>query len=131
MEEKKYDVIAFTDKGFSLDVRVDPDEDTVWLTKGQMAMLFDRDRSVISRHIKSIYNEGELSEKKYLCIFYTRTFNPKKIIRIDNVQSRCHHLRGLPREIWPRDLVQEMGFIDPQTISAQRVRCGREKAFGP
>ena len=60
---KKYDVIAFTDKGFSLDVRVDPDKDTVWLTKDQMAMLFDRDRSVISRHIKSIYNEGELSEK--------------------------------------------------------------------
>ena len=46
MEEKKYDLIAFTDKGLSLDVRVDPDEDTVWLTKDQMAMLFDRDRSV-------------------------------------------------------------------------------------
>ena len=81
MEEKKYDLIAFTDKGLSLDVRVDPDEDTVWLTKDQMAMLFDRDRSVISRHIKSIYKEGELSEKKYLCIFCTRTFNPKKIIK--------------------------------------------------
>ena len=78
-EEEKYDLIAFTDKGLSLDVRVDPDEDTVWLTKDQMALLFDRDRSAISRHIKSIYKEGELSKKKNLCIFCTRTFNPKKI----------------------------------------------------
>ncbi|MBQ2494292.1 MAG: virulence RhuM family protein [Bacilli bacterium] len=62
MKEKKYDLIAFTDKGLSLDVRVDPDEDTVWLTKDQMAMLFDRDRSVISRHISNIYKEKELNE---------------------------------------------------------------------
>jgi len=55
MEEKKYDLIAFTDKGLSLDVRVDSDEDTVWLTKDQMALLFDRGRSIISRHIKNIY----------------------------------------------------------------------------
>ena len=62
MEEKKYDLIAFTDKGLSLDVRVDPDEDTVWLTKDQMALLFDRDRSAISRHISNIFNEGEASK---------------------------------------------------------------------
>ena len=35
-------------------------EDTVWLTKEQIAILFDRDRSVISRHINNIYNEEEL-----------------------------------------------------------------------
>ncbi|MBR1847513.1 MAG: hypothetical protein IJ787_07355 [Bacilli bacterium] len=62
MEERKYDLIAFTDKGLCFDVRVDPDEDTVWLTKDQMAMLFDRDRSVISRHISNIFKEKELNE---------------------------------------------------------------------
>ena len=77
MEEKKYDLIAFTDKGLSLDVRVDPDEDTVWLTKDQMAELFDRDRSVISRHIKSIYKEGELSEKS-TCAFFARVPSSRK-----------------------------------------------------
>ena len=44
MEEKKYDLIAFTDKGLSLDVRVDPDEDTVWLTQTEMAELFNAKR---------------------------------------------------------------------------------------
>jgi hypothetical protein len=34
--------------------------DTVWLSLGQMAELFQRDKSVISRHIKNVYDEGEL-----------------------------------------------------------------------
>ena len=62
MEERKYDLIAFTDKGLCFDVRVDLNEDTVWLTKDQMAELFDRDRSVISRHISNIFKEKELNE---------------------------------------------------------------------
>ena len=77
MEEKKYDLITFTDKGLCLDVRVDPDKDTVWLTKDQMATLFDRDRSVISHHIKSIYKEGELSEKS-TCAYFARVPSTRK-----------------------------------------------------
>jgi len=36
------------------------DEETIWLTLDQMASLFDRDKSTISRHIKNVYDEGEL-----------------------------------------------------------------------
>ena len=43
----------------SIDVKLD--DETVWLTKEQMAMLFERDRTVIQRHIRNIYNEGELT----------------------------------------------------------------------
>lgn len=39
------------------------DGDTVWLSKAQMAELFQRDRSVISKHIKNIFEEGELSRE--------------------------------------------------------------------
>ena len=45
----------------SIDVKLD--NETVWLTKEQMALLFERDRSVISRHIRNIFQEGELDEK--------------------------------------------------------------------
>ena len=58
-----YELIRFKDNGFELDVEVSPDEDTVWLSKEQMALLFDRDRSVISKHIKKIFQESELDEK--------------------------------------------------------------------
>jgi hypothetical protein len=39
------------------------DNETAWLTQAQMADLFQRDRSVITKHISNIFGEGELSEK--------------------------------------------------------------------
>lgn len=44
-------------------MNVSPEEDTVWLSKEQIAELFDRDRFVISRHIKNIFAEEEADEK--------------------------------------------------------------------
>ena len=66
MEEKKYELIKFNDGEFSLDVNVSPSEDTVWLTKEQIAILFDRNRTVISKHISNIYREGEL-DRRSIC----------------------------------------------------------------
>ena len=56
----KYEVVKFVNDSLELEVNVSPDEDTVWLTKDQISLLFDRDRTVISRHINTIYKEGEL-----------------------------------------------------------------------
>ena len=59
MEEKGEIVIYQTQDGITqLDVRLDGD--TVWLSQDQMAQLFERDKSVITRHISNIYSEGEL-----------------------------------------------------------------------
>ena len=58
-----YELIRFKDNGFELDVNVSPQEETVWLTKDEMALLFERDRTAISRHIHNIYREGELDPK--------------------------------------------------------------------
>lgn len=44
-----------------LDVQVA--DETVWLTFDQLAMLFDRDKSVISRHLRNIYAEGEFTRE--------------------------------------------------------------------
>ena len=44
-----------------LDVRLE--QDTVWLTQAQMAELFGRERSVITKHINNVFNEGELAKK--------------------------------------------------------------------
>ena len=63
LDMKKYEIITFKNNNVQLDVNVSPNEDTVWLTKDQMSALFDRDRTVITRHINKIYKEGELDEK--------------------------------------------------------------------
>lgn len=61
--DEKYEVVKFEQDNLILDVNVSPKEDTVWLSKEDMSILFDRDRSVISRHIKKIFEEKELTEK--------------------------------------------------------------------
>jgi hypothetical protein len=55
------------DETIRLEVRMG--EETVWLTQQQMAELFDKDRTVISRHIRNIYKEGEL-ERDITCAKY-------------------------------------------------------------
>ena len=62
--EKKYELIKFEDGDFSLDVKVSPDENTVWLTLDEIGVLFQRDRSVIGKHIKKIYSDGELEKNR-------------------------------------------------------------------
>ncbi|MCQ2086842.1 MAG: virulence RhuM family protein [Bacilli bacterium] len=58
----KYEIVTFVNDEVKLDVNVSPDEDTVWLTLEQIGTLFERDRSVIGKHIKNIYKEQELDE---------------------------------------------------------------------
>jgi hypothetical protein len=60
MKEQNYDLVHFEGGGVSLDVNVSPQEDTVWLSQEQMANLFGRTRSVISRHLQLIFSTGEL-----------------------------------------------------------------------
>jgi len=57
------------DEKISVDVRFD--EETVWLTLEQMATLFERDKSTISRHIKNVFSEGELYESATVANFAT------------------------------------------------------------
>ena len=65
-------VIYRTDDGkASLDVMLE--NETVWLTQKQMAMLFQKDQSVIARHINNIFAEGEL-EKSNMQILHNTQF---------------------------------------------------------
>ena len=44
-------------------IEVHMENETVWLTHAQMVELFQKDRTVISRHIRNVFNEGELEEQ--------------------------------------------------------------------
>ena len=79
---KNYELIKFEDGDFSLDVNVSPTEDTVWLNKQELGMLFERDRTVISKHIKNILSEGELV-KSSVCAFFALTASDGKIYNVE------------------------------------------------
>lgn len=57
------EIVLFTssDGEISLPVTVDSTEETIWLTQAQMANLFDKERSVITKHINNVFNEKELA----------------------------------------------------------------------
>ena len=56
----KNEIIIFDDQNVKLEVNLK--DETVWLTQEQMGVLFGKDRTVITKHIKNIFNDGELDE---------------------------------------------------------------------
>ena len=56
----KNEIVIYKDGELEIEVQVNSDNDTVWLTLNQIAELFERDKSSISRHISNIYKNGEL-----------------------------------------------------------------------
>lgn len=94
--------------------------ETVWLSLNQMSDLFQRDRSTISRHIKNVFEEGELDKKVVVAKFATTThhgaiegktqthetdfYNLDVII---SVGYRVHSLRGTQFRIWATNILKE------------------------
>ena len=101
------------DGRISIDVKLE--NETVWLTKEQMAMLFERDRTVIQRHIRNIYNEGELTRDTTCAKFahvgkdgdqtyVTELFNLDVII---SVGYRVKSKRGTQFRIWANSILKD------------------------
>ena len=55
-QKTKYDLVKFIDNELELEVTVSPKEETIWMSLDQLSVLFGRDKSVISRHIKKIFD---------------------------------------------------------------------------
>lgn len=60
MEQKSEIIVYQPNDMLNLEVRVE--NDSVWLTQSQMSELFQRDRSVITKHINNVFKEKELDE---------------------------------------------------------------------
>ena len=55
-------LLLYTNSNGTVELSADTDKETIWATQDQVAELFDRDKSVISKHIKNIFNEFELDK---------------------------------------------------------------------
>ena len=88
--------------------------DTVWLSVEQMAELFQRDRSVIGKHIRNIFKEGEL-KKESVWAKFAHTADDGKIYQVDyynldviiSVGYRVKSLRGTQFRIWATNILKE------------------------
>ena len=92
-------------------------EETVWLTIDQMAELFQRNKSTISRHIKSVLESGELQEERTVALFATVQNEGGRLIKRDiayynldmiiSVGYRVHSYRGVQFRIWATQVLKE------------------------
>ena len=76
-------IIMYTTEDGLTKIETTFDEDTVWLSLDQMAELFQRDKSTISRHIKKIYEEGELQRDSTVANFATVQMEGDRQVLID------------------------------------------------
>ena len=92
-----------------IDVRME--NETVWLTQAQIAELFQRDRSVISKHIKNVFAEGELDEKSNVQFLHiANSDKPVAFYNLDVIISvgyRVKSLRGTQFRIWANSVLKE------------------------
>lgn len=98
-----------------LDVQLE--DETVWLSLNQISTLFERDKSVISRHIRNIYREQELEEKATVAKNATvQNENDREVLRqieyynldvIISVGYRVKSQRGTQFRIWANNILKE------------------------
>ena len=95
-------------------IEVRLENDTVWLSADQMAELFQRNKSTISRHIKNVLEDGELEESSVVAFFATTAADGKKysvafynLDMIISVGYRVHSYRGVQFRIWATKVLKE------------------------
>ena len=102
-------VVYQPDETLRLDVRLE--NETVWLTQGQMADLFQRDRTVITRHVSNVFSEGELAERGNVHFLHIPPSDkPVKIYSLNVVISvgyRVKSLRGTQFRIWATSVLRD------------------------
>lgn len=112
--EHPKDTVIFNSNDGKLSVSVQFDEKTAWLSIDQMASLFDRDKSTISRHIKNVFDEGELVREAVVANFAT-TAKDNKTYQVDyynldviiSVGYRVKSLRGTQFRQWATGILTE------------------------
>ena len=111
-ERQQFVLFKTADERIAVDVRFQ--DETVWLSLEQMSTLFDRDKSTVSRHIKNVFDEGELDRNTVVANFAT-TAADGKTYQVDyynldviiSVGYRVKSLRGTQFRQWATKRLNE------------------------
>lgn len=108
---KKSQMLIYTTEDGLTKIETAFDGDTVWLSKAQMAELFQRDRSVISKHIKNVFEEGELQKAGNVQnLHIANSDKPVEFYNLDVIISvgyRVKSKRGTQFRIWATSILKE------------------------
>ena len=127
---KNQELISYQSNDGQISFNVNVFEETVWLTQKQMAELFGKERSVITKHINNIFKEGELirqSNVQKMHIGFSdkpvELFNLNVII---SVGYRVKSQRGTQFRIWATGILRQY-LLGGYAINEQRIKALEEK----
>ncbi|MDO9467926.1 MAG: virulence protein RhuM/Fic/DOC family protein [Thiobacillus sp.] len=111
------------DGGPALDVRLE--RESVWLSQAQMAELFGRERSVLTKHVNNVFKEGELDKKSNVQILHIAgSDKPVSLYNLDVIISvgyRVKSQRGTQFRIWATNVLRQH-LVQGYTVHAQRLK---------
>ena len=130
--DNRGNIVIYQTKDGKTSIDVKLENETVWLTQAQMADLFQKDRTVIGRHINNVYREGEL-ERDITCAkfahmgsdndqqYETAVYNLDVII---SVGYRVKSQRGTQFRIWANKILKDYlikGYAINQQVKAAQL----------
>lgn len=109
----KNEILIYQEDGCEVEVRLDSTNDTVWLSQAQISELFERERSVITKHISNVFKDREL-ERDSVCAKFAHTADDGKTYEV-----QCFNL----------DVVISVGYRvkSPQGVKFRRWATARLK----
>ena len=110
LEQKTYEIVTFIDNELQIDVNVDVENDTVWLTQEQISMLYVKSLSTINEHIKNILSD-ELLENEVVRKFGKTEFSNKNKLKynLDMILAigyRVNSKRGIMFRKWATSILK-------------------------
>lgn len=118
----KNEIILFENQDIVLEVNMK--DETVWLTQEQMSKLFNKDRTVITRHINNIFKDGELDEESNVQkMHFANSDKPVNIYNLDVIISvgyRVNSKQGIAFRKWATQILKDY-LIKGYSINQKRL----------
>ena len=119
------DVQIFQSADGKVQLEIQLKEDTVWLAQEQMVQLFERDQSVVSRHIRNVFKEGELDEKSNMQKMHiAHSDKPVTLYSLDVIISigyRVKSQRGVQFRKWATAIIKDH-LVQGYTLNQRRLQ---------
>ena len=121
----KNEIVLFTDGDVNIEVQINPEQETVWLTQKQMEVLFDVKHATVSEHISNILASGELDETSVG--FSDRSTGGRKpqIYNLDMILSvgyRVNSKRGITFRKWANNVLKQF-ILQGYAINEKRLQA--------
>lgn len=123
-------IVIYQTEDSRTQVEVKLDKETVWLNQSQLSQLFDKDRSVITKHINNVFREGELDEKSNVQILHiSGSDKPVKFYNLDVIISvgyRVKSKQGTQFRIWANKVLKEF-LVQGYALNNRLLQSQKEK----